>query len=291
MGQGKSREIRSKIRSIKNNEKITKAMKLVSASKLRKSTYELDRLKPYMQGLKKLLAQTGVVSSPGEGESSSSGKVAIVVFAGERALCGSFNTNAVKSACAMGEKFAAEGYRVEYIAIGKKAHEGLKYRGIQVLRTFNLKETLPTVDFSLSIAAYLQSLVDEEGFSRIELSYTEFRSAMSRLNTSLQYLPFDGSQFVGTDEEETSESGHYLFEPDKGAVIKELRKQLLQGLLHQCYIESLASEYGARMVAMDNAARNCKELTNKLTLKLNRERQAAITQEIAEIVGGAAALQ
>lgn len=87
------------------------------------------------------------------------------------------------------------------------------------------------------------------------------------------------------------EATHAMFEPDRESVVEEVRRQLLQGLLHQCYMDSLASEYGSRMVAMDNASRNCKELTYKLTLRLNRERQAAITQEIAEIVGGAAGLQ
>jgi len=287
MGQGKSREIRTKIKSIKNTQKITKAMKLVSASKLRKASAEIDKLRPYMRALASML---GNLERGQSGEASTSGRVCIVVFAGERALCGSFNANAVKNGIAMYEEVKASGQDAAFVAVGKKAGEALRNKGYPVLREFNLKEVLPTVEFSQSISAYVTELVSTQGYARVLLAYTEFKTAMSKKLRQVQYLPFQPSQFTGM-EPMAGEATHAMFEPDRESVVEEVRRQLLQGLLHQCYMDSLASEYGSRMVAMDNASRNCKELTYKLTLRLNRERQAAITQEIAEIVGGAAGLQ
>lgn len=289
MGQGKSREIRTKIKSVKNTQKITKAMKLVSASKLRKAAQEIEKLRPYMQALSQMfceLDQGHDLSDRGTGN-----KAIVVVFAGERALCGSFNVSVVKSGIALGEELTKEGYSVQYVAIGKKAAEGLKNRGLTVLRQFNLTQVIPSVEFSREISAYLEDLTVSDGVSKVVMAYTEFKSAMSKKLKSVQFLPFDPRQFISNETQQAPVQQHSLYEPSRSAVISEIKEQLLKGLLHQCYMDSLASEYGSRMVAMDNASRNCKELTNKLTLRLNRERQASITQEIAEIVGGAAGLQ
>jgi F-type H+-transporting ATPase subunit gamma len=150
---------------------------------------------------------------------------------------------------------------------------------------------IPTVEFSREISTYLEELTATDGVSKVVLAYTEFKSAMSKKLRTVQFLPFDPKQFMASDMQQNPVQEHSLYEPSRMDVVQEIREQLLKGLLHQCYMDSLASEYGSRMVAMDNASRNCKELTNKLTLRLNRERQASITQEIAEIVGGAAGLQ
>lgn len=297
MGQGKSREIRGKIKSVKNTEKITKAMKLVSASKLRKASMGLENFGPFYEGIEGVLHK---VTASGTTHKltrlTENPKALIVVYSGERALCGAYNANAVKRALGLQEELEAKGYSVVYYSIGKKGAEQLRLKNQEVIKEYNLSDTVPAFDISQEIASDLLELFLSGEFGEIHISYTKFFSAASKTNELVRFLPYHPDDAKDSDHwNEESEDWvgktHYFFEPSKEDILEELFQQYLGGTIHNCFLNSLASEYGSRMVAMDNASRNAKELIAELTLKLNRARQAAITQEIAEIVGGAASLE
>lgn len=297
MGQGKSREIRTKIKSVQNTEKITKAMKLVSAAKLRKAQVALESFSPYFFGIEGLLARfvdSGLSTKLTKSNGSST--ALIVVYAGERALCGAFNANSVKLAFQRKESLEQEGYSVKFVAIGKKAAEGLALKNVELEKTYLLEGTLPERDYSENISKDLVEGFLSGDFGLVELVYTSFRSAASKDNLAVQFLPFVAEPQTQPGKHEAQEGeirsrAHYFFEPSREEILNELFNLYMRGKVHSCYLNSLASEYGSRMVAMDNASRNAKEMISTLTLQLNRARQAAITQEIAEIVGGAASLE
>tara|TARA_B100000674_G_scaffold494715_1_gene519959 strand:+ start:840 stop:1733 length:894 start_codon:yes stop_codon:yes gene_type:complete len=297
MGQGKSREIRTKIKSVQNTEKITKAMKLVSAAKLRKAQMALDSFSPYFHGIEGLLERfTGSGHAHLLTVPNNSKTACIAVYAGERALCGAFNANSVKLGLQRKEALEAEGYTVKFVAIGKKAAEGLGLKNVDIHNKYLLEGTLPEREFSEKIAKNLMEDFLKGELGVVELVYTHFKSAGSKTNLAVQFLPFKPNESVSSQavSEETGEPvgrAHYFFEPSRDEILEELFNLYMRGKVHSCYLNSLASEYGSRMVAMDNASRNAKEMISTLTLQLNRARQAAITQEIAEIVGGAASLE
>ena len=297
MGQGKSREIRTKIKSVQNTEKITKAMKLVSAAKLRKAQMALDSFSPYFHGIEGLLGRFIGTGLPHALTVANNSKTAcIAVYAGERALCGAFNANSVKLGMQRKEALEAEGYVVKFVAIGKKAAEGLGLKGVDIHNTYLLEGTLPDREFSEKISRDLMEDFLKGEFGLVELVYTFFKSAASKDNLAEQFLPFKAKDTFNSsanlqESDEPVGRPHYFFEPSREEILEELFNLYMRGKVHSCYLNSLASEYGSRMVAMDNASRNAKEMISTLTLQLNRARQAAITQEIAEIVGGAASLE
>ncbi|PCJ19176.1 MAG: ATP synthase F1 subunit gamma [Candidatus Cloacimonadota bacterium] len=295
MGQGQSREIKNRIGSVKNTQKITSAMKLVSSSKLAKATKELRNFKPYVSGISDILGKVVTKSTFHPMINVNNSKNAcVVVYAGEKALCGAFNSGIIKEAIATGTRLENEGWTVKYFAIGKKAKEGLMSASKEIIETHLLKTPLPTKEFTAGIAAQLVDLFSSQEYGQVHIAYTEFKSAGSRATTSYQLLPFvpedEEAPVIDASSDENFYRTRYLFEPSKDDIIEELFSIYFGSEIHRCYLDSLASEYGARMIAMDNAAKNAKEMIDALTLKLNRARQAAITQEIAEIVGGAASL-
>jgi F-type H+-transporting ATPase subunit gamma len=300
MGQGKSREIRNKIQSIRNTEKVTRAMKLVSASKLRKAVLEIERFRSYMLGMGEVLMQVinGSCKHPFL-KTNKSKRACIVLFTGERSLCGAYNSNAIKQAMALEEELKSGGFEVEYICVGKKGAQGLRYRGREITQEYNLPGTVPTKPYSYDIAGDLIKKYVSGYYGKVTLIYTEFKSAMTKYNREFQLLPLDIEESLAKDFRGESEEfkdvlhskTYYYFEPSQEYVLDHLLRSYLNGKLHGSFVESLASEYGSRMIAMENATRNAGELISSLTLKLNRARQAAITQEIAEIVGGAAGLE
>jgi F-type H+-transporting ATPase subunit gamma len=296
MGQGKSREIRTKISSVKNTEKITRAMKLVSASKLRKATLEIEVFGPSFEGLLEILPRVASQGTHPYMEAPQSEKVCIVLYSGERSLCGAYNANAYKMAFKLEEECKQAGKQPLFVAIGRKGAEALRSAGKVVEREFNLIQTLPGTEYLEGITDYLTDLFIRGEVGSIVLVYTKFRSAASKTVVNHQLLPFK-TEGVAVTEPMSSAVGdglvrrHYILEPSRKEILEEMFSLYLVGKVRDAYIQSLASEYGSRMVAMDNASRNAGEMISALTLKLNRARQAAITQEIAEIVGGAAGLE
>lgn len=299
MSQGKSRQIRNKIQSVKNTQKVTRAMKMVSASKLRRAVKEIENFYSYMLGTEEAILQVIDTSCHHAFlRANKSKKAVVVLFAGERSLCGSYNSNALKQAFATENNLQNQGYKVDFIAVGRKAMQALKFQDKNIIKTFELVGTVPSIAFSHDIASYLAGIFTSGEYGCVYLCYTEFQSAMTKYNREFQLLPLDMETSVKQDfirqkgdyQEMTGRSVYYYFEPSQEFIIDELLKTYVEGKIHGSYIESLASEYGSRMLAMENATKNAGELIDTLTLKLNRARQAAITQEIAEITGGVVGL-
>ncbi|GAB3986352.1 ATP synthase F1 subunit gamma [Spirosoma daeguense] len=286
------KEVRARITSIISTQQITKAMKMVSAAKLRRAQDNITQLRPYAQKLSQML---GTVSAGAETASESPYKqartidhVLIIVVTSDRGLCGAFNTNAVKGALTLiDEKYASQARsgNVEIMAIGKKGGEALARRGMKV--NTNFVDTFSSLSFA-SVRAAAEKAMEgyaEGRYDVVEVVYNEFRNAAVQIVRTEQMLPIVAAETTGS-----SNSVNYLFEPSEEEIVTELIPKTIKIQLYKAVLDSNAAEHGARMTAMDKATDNAGELLKELRLVYNRTRQAAITTEILEIVGGAEAL-
>ena len=286
------KEIRSRISSTISTQQITKAMKLVSATKLRRATDGIVRMRPYAAKLKEVMAnledsvEDETLSRYFSGRDAE--KVLLVVISSDRGLCGAFNTNVIRRTRQLLEEKYQDQYRagnVTMLPVGKKAYEffrrhklkfELNYIGL--FGNLNADTVFEAGDWILN--AYMSGAYD-----RVELVYNQFKNAATQILTNEVFLPIEMNQSSGKKKKE------YIFEPGKVAILQELIPRSLKTQLYRAILDSHASEHGARMVAMDKATDNAGELLRSLRLAYNQARQAAITREISEIVGGAAALQ
>ncbi|MFD2571115.1 ATP synthase F1 subunit gamma [Spirosoma soli] len=289
------KEVRARIASINSTQQITKAMKMVAAAKLRRAQDNITQLRPYAKKLSQML---GTVSAGAETASESPYKqarpverVLLIVVTSDRGLCGAFNTNAVKGALAlMDEKYAAQARsgNVEIMAIGKKGAEAFQRRG------FKVNTTHVDIFSSLNFATVRQAAEEVmNGFATgrydvVEVIYNEFRNAAVQIVRTEQMLPIVATEAPAGAS--VASAINYTFEPSEEEIITELIPKTLKIQLYKAVLDSNASEHGARMTAMDKATENAGELLKELRLVYNRTRQAAITTEILEIVGGAEAL-
>jgi F-type H+-transporting ATPase subunit gamma len=289
------KEVRSRIVSVNSTQQITKAMKMVAAAKLRRAQDGILQMRPYAQKLGEML-QT--VSSGAESAADSPlktvravEKVLIVVVTSDRGLCGAFNTNIIKATLQLIErKYSLQSAKgnVEIFAIGKKGAEALAKRGFVVNTTFSdLFGRLSFVNVK-SAAESIMKDFSEGRYDAVDLVYNEFKNVATQIIHTDQYLPIV-SEDKATKVKKTEVN--YIFEPAEEEILAELIPKSLKIQLYRAVLESNASEQGARMTAMDKATENAQELLKELRLIYNRTRQAAITKEILEIVGGAEALK
>ncbi|GAB3642784.1 ATP synthase F1 subunit gamma [Spirosoma arcticum] len=286
------KEVRARILSINSTQQITKAMKMVAAAKLRRAQDNITQLRPYARKLSQML---GTVSAGAESASESPYKqtravsrALIIVITSDRGLCGAFNTNAVKAALSLiDEKYAAQARsgNVEIMAIGKKGAEAFQRRGFTVNKEHI--DAFASLSFTTVKAAAEEAMA---GFAAgrydvVEIVYNEFKNAAMQIVRTEQMLPIVSTETVGQVA-----AINYAFEPSEAEIITELIPKTLKIQLYKAVLDSNASEHGARMTAMDKATENAGELLKELRLIYNRTRQAAITTEILEIVGGAEAL-
>ena len=280
------KEIRNRITSIGSTMQITSAMKMVSAAKLKKAQDAITQMRPYADKLTELL-QSLSASIEGEvggvySQQKEVSKVLLVVITSNRGLCGSFNSSVIKAAIKqVEEKYA--GKQVEILAIGKKGSD-LLAKSCKLKGKHNEVYDNLTFDNVAEIAEQLMGYFASGEFDKIELVYNRFKNAATQITTIEQFLPIapiQGAVKGNTD---------YIFEPEKAKIILELIPKSLKTQLYKAIRDSFASEHGARMTAMHKATDNAKELRNDLLLTYNKARQAAITNEILEIVGGAEAL-
>ncbi len=280
------KELRSRITSVSSTMQITSAMKMVSAAKLNRAQDAITKMRPYSQKLTELLQS---LSATLEGDTGSKyaeqrevNKVLIVAISSNRGLAGAFNTNIVKGV----RQLAAEQYarkEVELLTLGKKAGDVLK-KGFTISKSNNaIYDTLDYAHVS-EVAEELMQLFLEESYDEIVIIYNQFRNAATQIVTTEQFLPI---QRFETDENITLD---YIFEPSKIEIVRDLIPKSLKMQLFKALSDSLAAEHGARMTAMHKATDNATELRNALKLSYNKARQASITNEILEIVGGAEAL-
>ncbi len=288
------KEVRTRIQSVKSTQQITKAMKMVAASKLRKAQDAILQMRPYV---KKLYGILGNAASSLEGEQQSEysigrevNKVLIVVITSDRGLCGAFNANAIKEALRLvGEKYEQEALNnnLWILPVGQKAYDYFEKRNFQVIDTFYRIFSDLTYEKVKEIAEFAMKGFLDGDFDTVELVYNEFKNVATQILRTEQFLPITNEQ----PEESDGRPTNYLFEPSVEFIIRELIPRTLKVQFYKAILESNASEHGARMTAMDQATENAGELLNDLRLIYNRTRQAAITTEILEIVGGAEALE
>lgn len=280
------KELRSRITSVSSTMQITSAMKMVSAAKLNRAQDAITKMRPYSQKLTELLQS---LSATLEGDTGSKyaeqrevNKVLIVAISSNRGLAGAFNTNIVKGVRQMAQNQYA-GKEVELLTLGKKAADVLK-KAYTISKNNNaIYDTLDYAHVS-EIAEDLMQLFLEEKYDEIVIIYNQFRNAATQVVTTEQFLPI---QKFETVENVTLD---YIFEPGKLEIVKDLIPKSLKMQLFKAMSDSLAAEHGARMTAMHKATDNATELRNALKLSYNKARQASITNEILEIVGGAEAL-
>ncbi|GAB5473231.1 MAG: ATP synthase F1 subunit gamma [Maribacter sp.] len=280
------KEIRNRIASVSSTMQITSAMKMVSAAKLKKAQDAITAMRPYSDKLTELLQS---LSASLDGDSGSKfsdnrevNKVLIVAITSNRGLAGAFNSNILKQCTTLIEETYA-GKQVDFITIGKKANDFLSKKSTILSNHSDLYEDL-TFDNTAIIAEDLMERFTSGEYDRIDVVYNKFKNAATQIVMTEQFLPI-----VPIEDEEGS-SGDYIFEPSKGEIVEQLIPKSLKTQLYKGIRDSFASEHGARMTAMHKATDNATELRDQLKLTYNKARQAAITNEILEIVGGAEAL-
>lgn len=285
------KEIRSRISSVGSTMQITSAMKMVSAAKLKKAQDAITAMRPYSDKLTELLQS---LSATLEGDSGSQyaenrevKKVLVVAISSNRGLAGAFNSNIVKEAKKLAEVTYA-GKEVHFLTIGKKADDLLK-KTYTVIQNENAVYDDLTFENVEVIAEKAMQLFSEGQYDQVDLIYNKFKNAATQIVTREQFLPIVPlkEQF---EDAETPKNVDYIFEPSKEEIVKQLIPKALKTQFFKGIRDSVASEHGARMTAMHKATDNAKELKDQLTLTYNKARQAAITNEILEIVGGAEAL-
>ncbi|APY11029.1 ATP synthase F1 subunit gamma [Seonamhaeicola sp. S2-3] len=280
------KEIRNRITSVSSTMQITSAMKMVSAAKLKKAQDAITAMRPYADKLTELLQSLSATLDADSGSKFATqrevNKVLIVAITSNRGLCGAFNSNIIKEVTRLAnEKYT--GKDVSYLAIGKKANDAFGKSGKVIANHSDVFDDL-TFD---NVAQIAQSLMDKfvEGeFDKIELVYNKFKNAATQIVVTEQFLP------IVPVEDGGNTSGDYIFEPSKAEIVEQLIPKSLKTQLFKGLRDSFASEHGARMTAMHKATDNATELRDQLKLTYNKARQAAITNEILEIVGGAEAL-
>jgi len=294
---GKLKEVRERIKSVQSTQQITKAMKMVSASKLRRAQQAITEMRPYANRLDKMMKNIvsnldGDINSPYV-KIREPKKVAIVVITSNRGLCGAFNTNIIKEAIIKVEGVYASqraAKNLTFVFIGKKGYDVLKKRYPDCDIVKDYIDLFSDLSFE-NVSKVSQMLMDnfQSGeYDKVDVCYGQFRNAAVQEPKAVQFLPVNSMETK--DKKVVKSKADYIFEPDKETLLNELIPSILQTTFQKFVLDNHASEHGARMTAMDNATTNAEELMKELKINYNKARQEAITKELSEIVGGAAAL-
>lgn len=282
------KSIKKRITSVKNTRQITKAMKMVSAAKLRRAQDNVTAARPYAGKLAEVLGKlaanqevdTHPLLAPREID-----KVLLIVVTSDRGLCGGFNANICKAAERFVRENKAEYSEITLMTIGRKGHEFLKNRQKVAKNYSNIFGTLNYQTAALLAQEVIEGYLAEE-YDKVIILFNAFKSVMTQEITFQQLLP------VAPPARATEEApSQYIYEPSQGALLDELLPKNIEVQVFKALLESLASEHGARMTAMDSASKNANEMIGKLTLIYNRARQAAITKELMEIISGAESIK
>ncbi|NLK00180.1 MAG: F0F1 ATP synthase subunit gamma [Clostridia bacterium] len=283
-----TREIRRRIRSVQSTQKITSAMEMVAAAKLRRAQERVVTARPYTAKLHEVLERLFRSDTDFEHpfiEVSEEGKVGYVVISGDSGLAGGYNVNILRFAQ---RHVDSHDENAAIIALGRKGRDYFRYRGYPLLQEYINIGDLPTYIQAVALAEELTKLYHEGTLREVNLVYNKFITPLRQDPVKIQLLPIAASVDRREGEEEEVE---YIFEPSPAGVLDELLPKYVNIEIYQALLEAKASEHGARMTAMGSATDNAEEIIDKLNLSYNRARQTAITTEISEIVGGAEALQ
>jgi F-type H+-transporting ATPase subunit gamma len=306
------RDVRNRINSVKNIQKITRAMEMVAAARLRRAEQRIEALRPYADAIRRMTRQAAqaagdVPRMPILTEHASIDKVGLLVVAGDRGLAGAFNSNAVRAGVAAGREHAAERRTSVYFASGRRPASSLAFRGLEVAEAFTGFSDRPSYADARSIAERLMAAYVDGEVDQVDIFYNGYISPLSQVIRRETLLPLqrasvlDGDGAGAGDQvgDRTPHAGHsdlgpgdephglVEYEPDPEEILKRLVPDYVEVSLFRALLESTASEHGARMTAMRNASENASTLIDDYTLEMNRARQAEITQEIMEVVAGA----
>ena len=286
-------DIRRRIRFAQNVEKITKAMELVAASRLRRAQARIQALRPYADRMQALTVEVAAASSRAHDqpllERRDVSTVAVVALSADRGLAGGFNANVVRRSLEAAARERAEGHDVIWLTVGRRGTSTLRFRRQEIEADYTGMTDRPAFADAQAIAQRVADLYTEGRVDRVVMVYNAFVSALAQKLEEVELLPVPESLLSG--EEPQKIEGSYLEEPDASAILSHLLPTYLEVTVYRALLESTASEHGARMTAMRNASENAGELIDSYTLQMNRARQSEITQQILEVVAGADALE
>ena len=287
-------DLKKRIKSVKSTQKITKAMKMVAAAKLRKAQENAEKGRPYSQKLQNIILNlTNAISDPenapkllvGTGKDET---YLCVLLTADRGLCGGFNSNICKLAKTHFKKIINEGKELKIITVGSKGSDQIQREyGKYVLKKFSFKEK-KQISFSEAeiIGKEIINLFEKDAFDKCILFYNNFKNVITQIPQAQQITPAEKKSTDSNNEKNLS----YEFEPDEDEILEDLLPKNISTQVFKAFLENAASEQGSRMTAMDNATRNAGDLVDKLTINYNRSRQASITKELIEIISGAESL-
>jgi F-type H+-transporting ATPase subunit gamma len=305
------RDVRNRIGAVKNIQKITRAMEMVAAARLRRAEQRIEALRPYADAIRRMTRQAAEAAAdvprlPILAEHENVNTVALLVVAGDRGLAGAFNSNAVRAGVAAGREHAAEGRHVRYYASGRRPASSLTFRGLEVAESFTGYTDRPAYADARRIAERAMAAYADGEVDQVEIFYNGYISPLSQVIRRETLLPLQRATVLdeGSDDGDSSDRGDrgdrgrdadepralVEYEPDPEEILKRLVPDYVEISIYRALLESTASEHGARMTAMRNASENASTLIDDLTLEMNRARQAEITQEIMEVVAGAEGL-
>ncbi len=282
----KTQDIKRRIRSIQNTRQLTKAMKMVSAAKMRRATEQIVKARPYALTMRAVLGSLAVRANPEAHPLLAvrpERRVEVVVVTADRGLCGSFNSQLIRTAARFLEGHADAELSVQ--AVGKKGRDFFRRRGVPLRREWIDVFRQVEISTAREIAREVMERYAAESLDAVYVVYNEFKSAIAQKPIAERLLPIDREEIAAGATIED-----YIYEPDPEALFEKLLPRHVEIQVYRALLESAAAEHAARMTAMDSATRNAGELIDKLTLHMNRVRQAAITTEIIEVVSGAQAL-
>jgi len=300
------RDVRNRIGAVKNIQKITRAMEMVAAARLRRAEQRIEALRPYANAIRRMTRQAAeaagrVPSLPVLEEHEQVSKVGLLLIAGDRGLAGAFNSNIVRTGVAAAREHEADGHRVVYFASGRRPATSLTFRGLEPAESFTGFTDRPAYADARRIADRLIAAYIDNEVDQVEIFYNGYISPVSQVVRRETLLPLQQATVLEEEESDSQDESdssqrksepHALvdYEPDPEEILKRLVPDYVEISIYRALLESTASEHGARMTAMRNASDNAGELIENLTLEMNRARQAEITQEIMEVVAGAEGL-
>jgi len=289
-------DIRRRIRSVTNTRKITKAMELVAAARLRRAAARITQMRDYADRMQELTAGTARAAASLRGltllQQREERTVAVLPITGDRGLAGAFNAQILRRAFALERQLRSDGKETRWLAVGRKGRSSLEFRRYALDRAWTGFTDRPSYADAQAIAHHLAELYEQEEIDRAVIVYNHYVSPLVQRVTEQEVLPISEQMLGREGEEEEAEAllGDFIYEPEPEQILERLLPVYLETELYRALLESAASEHGARMTAMRNASKNAGELITSLTLDMNRARQAEITQEILEVVAGADAL-
>jgi F-type H+-transporting ATPase subunit gamma len=300
------KEVRNRIGSVKNIQKITRAMEMVAAARLRRAEQRIDHLRPYAQAIRKMTrrvaeAAAGTPRIPLLEEREDQRKVAVLLVTGDRGLAGAFNTQIIRAGTQLRRELQGEGKEVVFHVVGRRGASSMQFRGEPVEESYVGFTDRPAFANAREIGDALATGYVDEDYDRVDLIYNRYVSPLTQYVRRQTLLPLQQAEVFGAgvpepeepeDPElaEAHEKALWFFEPEADELLPQLFKDYADLSVFRALLESTASEHGARMTAMRNAAENAQDMIKSLTLEMNRVRQAEITQEILEVVAGAESL-